>query len=210
MEEALFSVHEHGDDSIGAMRTFSKWSQFLKASQEKLEQKTNFTLFRGFVESLVHCQAAAPDRLIRVRHMSAFVDYLNFTQWQLGMFFHLQESCRGSTWLVPLDRLPDVLSGVSRWARRNPGAPVAPLHIQTLKMERRMPKRPFLAPFGDAPSCAVWHDWFLWVGVWRLWTRGSEKPRHFFNRRAWTTTPSKFFILLFPSLPICLTYCKCG
>ncbi len=24
-----------------------------------------------------------------------------------------------------------------------------------------MPKKPFLAPFGDTPSCAVWYDWFL-------------------------------------------------
>jgi len=75
--------------------------------------------------------------------------------------WHPREACRGSVWLVPLDRLPEVLGGVSRWARENPRACVAPIQVQTIKMERRMAKRPFLAPFKDAPSCSVWLDWFV-------------------------------------------------
>jgi len=72
-----------------------------------------------------------------------------------------QEACRGASWLIPLDRLPEVLGRISRWVRDNPRACVAPIQVQTLKMERRMPRRPFLAPFKDTPSCSVWFDWFL-------------------------------------------------
>lgn len=95
-----------------------------------------------------------------------------FSQWSVSKhrsdfvhsiprFWAPQEACRGTNWLIPVERLPELLQNVSHWTTDNPGSCVAPLFIQNLKMERKMKKKPFLAPFNDEPSCTVWYDWFL-------------------------------------------------
>ena len=68
---------------------------------------------------------------------------------------------RGTNWIVPLGSVPQLLYSISQWTRLNPRSCLAPIFIQTLKMERKMAKQPYLAPFKDEPSCAIWYDWFL-------------------------------------------------
>ncbi len=95
-----------------------------------------------------------------------------FTQWgvsknrsdhvhSLPRLWAPQEACRGSNWLIPVDRLPEVLYNISQWTHANQRTCVAPIFVQTVKSERKAGKRPFLSPLRDEPSCAVWYDWFL-------------------------------------------------
>ena len=95
-----------------------------------------------------------------------------FVQWSVAKhrsdFVHnlprlwaSSEACRGTSWLIPSERLPEVLYAVSQWTHANQGTCVAPMFIQTMKTERRMAKKPFLAPYRDDSTCAVWYDWFL-------------------------------------------------
>lgn len=96
-----------------------------------------------------------------------------FTQWgvaknrsdyvhSLPRLWAPQEACRGTNWLVPVERLPEVLYNISQWTHANQKASIAPIFVQTLKTERKSGKRPFLSPMlNEEPSCAVWYDWFL-------------------------------------------------
>jgi hypothetical protein len=105
-----------------------------------------------------------------------------FTQWSVAKnrsdYVHSlprlwapQESCRGTNWLIPVGRLPEVLYNVSQWTHANQKTCVAPIFVQTIKEERGNaaaatghapgPKKPFLSPVKEEASCAVWYDWFL-------------------------------------------------
>jgi len=73
-----------------------------------------------------------------------------------------QEACRGTSWLVPVERVPEVLYSVSQWTHANQRTSVAPIFVQTIKLERRSGRKPpFLSPFKEDLSCAVWYDWFV-------------------------------------------------
>lgn len=73
-----------------------------------------------------------------------------------------QESCRGTSWLVPAEKVPEVLCCVSQWTHANQRTCVAPIFVQTIKLERKPGRKPpFLSPFKDDLSCSVWYDWFV-------------------------------------------------
>ena len=97
-----------------------------------------------------------------------------FTQWSIcknrSDFIHTVprpwnpiEACRGSCWLLPANKLPEVIGQISQWTHYNPNMSVAPLFVQTVKIEKSnlKGKKPFLSPVPEEPSCSVWYDWFL-------------------------------------------------
>ncbi|TRY70437.1 hypothetical protein TCAL_13209 [Tigriopus californicus] len=73
------------------------------------------------------------------------------------------EATRGSLWLLPIEQVPKVLRMVSKWAKATPHACSGPLFLQSVSMEGISPREsvPFIAPYLDEPSCAMWYDWFL-------------------------------------------------
>ena len=62
----------------------------------------------------------------------------------------------------PTDIVFQVLYSVSQWTHANQRTCVAPIFVQTIKLERRSGRKPpFLSPFKEDLSCAVWYDWFV-------------------------------------------------
>eukprot|EP00096_Caligus_rogercresseyi_P015735 TRINITY_DN8208_c0_g1_i1.p1 TRINITY_DN8208_c0_g1~~TRINITY_DN8208_c0_g1_i1.p1 ORF type:complete len:469 (+),score=96.01 TRINITY_DN8208_c0_g1_i1:51-1457(+) len=81
-------------------------------------------------------------------------------------FWSPSESCQGTAWIIPQDKLPSVLYNISLWTSSHPNSDttcgVSPIFIQSLKVDKSMiQKKPYLAPYLDRPSVSVWYDWFI-------------------------------------------------
>lgn len=106
------------------------------------------------------------------KHRSDFTH--STTSFRSSVEFH-----RGTTWLLPLRHLQEVIIDVSAWSHQNPQACCyAPMIIQFFRSTRdgdlgdRTPERhklqpqtslikPFLVPEVHEKFCTVWYDWFV-------------------------------------------------
>lgn len=83
--------------------------------------------------------------------------------YSLPRMWAANEATRGSLWLLPVEKVPSVLQIISKWVKATPHACSGPLFLQTVAPEAsaHTDHVPFIAPYLDEPTCALWYDWFL-------------------------------------------------